>query len=83
MFLWQQLSRSCLATIFGWFLSQVFFFPFKYIHLFLRLIKNFYIHRVVNEPLESIASDLGFNGNTLEEGKIHYIVPESFLQYWF
>ncbi|KAL3535734.1 hypothetical protein ACH5RR_004195 [Cinchona calisaya] len=25
---------------------------------------------VVNEPLESIASDLGFNGNTLEEGLV-------------
>lgn len=26
------------------------------------------LYRVVNEPLESISSDLGFNGNTLAEG---------------
>jgi len=30
-----------------------------------------YSHRVVNEPLESISSDLGFSGDTLAEGEIH------------
>lgn len=28
----------------------------------------FFVYRVVNEPLESISSDLGFTGNTLAEG---------------
>lgn len=31
-------------------------------------LQRLFCHRVVNEPLESISSDLGFSGDTLAEG---------------
>ena len=37
------------------------------------ILFNFcFVYRVVNEPLESISSDLGFTGNTLAEGITYF-----------